>query len=35
VVPVDGKPGPKIHAITDLSWNDDSRRLMERSPPAT
>lgn len=30
VVPVDGKPGLKIHAITDLSWNDDSRRLMER-----
>ncbi|MDD3326325.1 MAG: GAF domain-containing protein [Zoogloea sp.] len=30
VVPVDGQPGLKIHAITDLSWNDDSRRLMER-----
>lgn len=30
VVPVDGRPGLKIHAITDLSWNDDSRRLMER-----
>ncbi|WP_374266513.1 GAF domain-containing protein [Zoogloea sp.] len=30
VVPVEGKPGLKIHAITDLSWNDDSRRLMER-----
>ena len=30
VVPVEGKPGLKIHAIADLSWNDDSRRLMER-----
>ena len=30
VVPVEGKPGLKIHAITDLSWNEDSRRLMER-----
>ena len=30
VVPLGGKPGLKIHAITDLSWNDDSRRLMER-----
>ena len=30
VVPVDGRPGLKIHAITDLSWNDDSRCLMER-----
>lgn len=30
VVPVDGRPGLKIHAITDLSWNDDSRRLMAR-----
>lgn len=25
-----GQPALKIHAITDLSWNEESRRLMER-----
>jgi PAS domain S-box-containing protein len=29
VVTQDDKPALKIHAITDLSWNDESRRLME------
>ncbi|MFV5215899.1 ATP-binding protein [Azonexus caeni] len=28
VIPVNDRPSMKILAITDLSWNDDSRRLM-------
>jgi PAS domain S-box-containing protein len=30
VVRQDGQPALKVHAITDLSWSDESRDLMER-----